>query len=109
MTIEIVTHRILVKPDNVLEKDPAYKIAKELKLDVSGSSLDREQKGIDTGTILSMGPDCFDQSTHPNPLQVGDTIIWVRHAGYEVVDPKTKDKLRILNDQDVVGIIREKE
>ncbi len=108
MTIEVVTHRILVKPHNVLEVDPAYKAARAIGLDVAGTSLDREQKGIDKGVVLSMGPTCFDQSGE-NPLKVGDVIVWVRHAGYEVVDPDSKEKLRILNDDDVVGIIREKE
>ena len=106
MTVQVVTHRILVKPLDVFEEDEAYKAARRMGLDLSlENKLKREQQAIDRGTVLSWGPTAFSDFNTENPLQVGDTVVYARHSGKEIED---KDiKYVVLNDEDIVAIIRE--
>lgn len=102
-----VTFRILLKPYLVEEQDEAYKIAKRLNMDMSQEKkLEREQAAVDQGVVVSFGPTAFEEFGCPNPLKVGDEIVFARHAGKEVVDPVTKEKFVIINDSDVVAILR---
>lgn len=105
--IEPVTFRIVIKPFSIEEKDETYAIAQRLKLDMSHEKkIQREQAAVDEGVVVSFGPTAFQEFGCDNPLKVGDSIIYARHSGKEVVDPATKEKLVIINDSDVVAILR---
>lgn len=108
--IEPVTFRILIKPVDLLEVDEAWKSAKRAGLDLSGTERERkrEQGGIDRGTVLGMGPVAFKAYDTPNPLQIGDEVVYARHSGKEVTDPygDQSEKLILLNDEDIIAIIR---
>ena len=105
--IECVTFRVLVKPHDVTETDEAYKAAKRLGLDLSlETKLNREQAATDKGIVVSWGPTAFADYNVPNPLTKGDEVVYAKHAGKEVVDPETKEKFVILNDEDIVAILR---
>ncbi len=108
MAIDVVTFRILVKPENVLERDEAYKAAKRLGLDLSlESKVNREQAAVDQGEVVGFGPLAFRDYGGENPLKIGDTIVYARHAGKKVVDPADKEtEFVVINDEDVVAILR---
>ena len=104
-----VTFRILVAPVDVLEEDEQWKSAKRAGIDLSGTELElkREQNGIDKGHVVACGPTAFLAYDTPNPLQVGDLVVFARHAGKQVTDPDDpKRKLVVINDEDVVAIIK---
>ena len=103
--IECVTFRVLVKPENITEKDEAYAAAKRLGLDLSlETKLTREQAAVDEGTVVGFGPVCFKAYDIENPLKVGDKIIYAKHAGKAVKDGE--EDFVVINDEDVVAIIR---
>lgn len=100
--IEPVLYRVLVKPHDIFVEDPSYAAAKRMGLTVAGEKIDREQKGVDRGVVLTLGP-----TVDPDlKVVAGDTVVWARHAGKEVEDPETKEKFVLLNDEDIVAIIR---
>lgn len=104
--IEVVTHRILVKPYSIDEKDTAYAAAKRMNLEIVGETKDREQRSVDKGVVVSFGPTAFVDMNTPNPLKAGDEIVWARHAGKEIIDPETEEKFLALNDEDVIAILK---
>ena len=107
MSIQCVTFRVLVKPYDVTEKDEAYKAAKRMGLDLSlENKLNREQAAMDKGIVLDWGPTAFGDYNCDNPLTKGDEIVYAKHAGKEIEDPETGEKLVIINDEDVVAILR---
>ena len=104
MSIQPVTFRIVVKPHDVVETDDVYSSAKKLGFELP--NLKREQEGMDKGTVVSFGPTAFLEYNTDNPLSEGDTIVYARHAGKAVVDPETEEAFVIINDADVVCIIK---
>lgn len=107
MAIQPVTFRIVIKPFNIDEKDEAYMAAKRMGLDLSLEKTKiREQQAVDRGTVVSFGPAVFEAYNTPNPLAVGDEIVYAKHAGKEVEDIYTKEKFVLINDEDVVAIFR---
>lgn len=107
MAIQPVTFRIVVKPFDVQETDPTFKNAKAAGIELPrGMEMKREQQAVDRGTVVSFGPVAFAAYNTPNPLKVGDEIVYARHAGKEVEDIYTKEKFVVINDEDVVVIYR---
>lgn len=103
MSIEVVTFRVLVKPDDVLEK----KYKTEIKgFVIAGMEKEREQQAVDSGIIVGMGPTAFKDYDTANPLSVGDKVVYAKFAGKEVVDPETQEKFLVINDEDVVAVLR---
>lgn len=103
-----VTHRILVKPVQIQEKDETFKRAKQSGIIIPEESkeMKREQQGVDEGTVLAFGPTVFQDFGTENPLKVGDTILYARHAGKAVKDPDDGEDYLVLNDEDVVCILK---
>ena len=105
--IHVVTHRILISPTKIEEKDAAFAAAKRAGIDLSETKeFKREQQGVDEGTVVSFGPIAFRDFGTENPLTVGDKILYARHAGKPVKDPDTDEEFLVINDEDVVCILR---
>lgn len=101
--IKVVLHRILVKPDQLEEVDETHRRAKEMGLVIaSEKELKRERAAVDTGTVLEIGDTAFKDFNTDSPIKVGDRIAYAKYGGKAVVDPKTKEELLILNDEDVI-------
>lgn len=112
--IEPVIHRILVKQLDVTEEDPAFKRAKAQGLVLPDQGqMEREQAAVDRGEVLSWGPTVFHDFHAENPLAVGDIIVFARHSGKTVRDPDQtpddKTKYILINDEDVIAILRKKD
>lgn len=103
-----VTHRILVKPVRIEDKDEAFASAKRAGIVVEHSKeFRREQQGVDEGTVLAFGPIVFRDFGTDNPLKEGDTILYARHAGKPVKDPENPEiEYLVINDEDVVCILK---
>lgn len=107
MTIEVVTCRVLVQPDDIKETDNRYKAAKNIPgFVIADTQVDREQAAVDKGTVVGFGPVVFKDFGTDNPLKVGDRIVYAKHAGKAVIDPETDETFVVINDEDVVAILR---
>jgi len=100
-------HRLLVRADVAVEKDDAYVRAKAMGIEIAKSTVAQEQTGMDRGTVLDIGPTCWQHSDYGgNPwCGVGDRVIYAKHAG-KVIE-QDGEFLVLLNDEDVVAVIKE--
>lgn len=98
---------LVVKPELLEEQDDTLKRAKELGFEIVGDSLDREQASVDRGTVITIGGDAWKDFNGEPWCKVGDFIAFARFAGKQVTDPETKEKFLIINDEDVVCILKE--
>lgn len=104
-----VGHRVLVKTENYDEHDEVYKSA---KTNIPGFTIVQDkhvryQASVDEGTIVSCGKTAWKDFGGPW-ADVGDTVLFAKHAGKPVVDPEDKDTHYVLlNDEDIVAIVKE--
>lgn len=104
MSIEVLTFRILLKPIDVIEEK--YKTSIEGFV-IAGDQKDREQKGVDVGTVVACGPTAFNDYKVKCPLSPGDLIVFAKFAGKPVVDPDCPEQaFVVINDEDAIAIIR---
>lgn len=61
----------------------------------------REQMGCDIGILEAIGPDAWAEFDDKS-FKVGDLVIFAQYGGKGV--PETDNKVRILNDIDIIGI-----
>jgi co-chaperonin GroES (HSP10) len=104
-----VLHRILIRQDKLEDKDEHFSRAKKSGIFIPMEEHAREQAAVDSGEVLAIGSTAFKDFGTESPIQVGDSIVYARHAGKEVEDPETGEKLVCLNDEDVVAILKVKE
>ncbi len=100
MTIELLLHTVLIKPDKVEDTDIAIKRAKAAGIVVQLDK--REEKAVEYGTVISVGPTAFkDYGRAPDILKEGDYVTYAKYAGKEI---KHKgEEYLILNDVDVIA------
>jgi co-chaperonin GroES (HSP10) len=104
MKIDLLLHTILVKPDKIEEADEVIKRARAAGIQVQLDK--REEKAIEYGTVVSVGPTAFkDYGRSPDILKGGDRICFVKYAGKEIT--QAGETYLIMNDADVLCIIRE--
>lgn len=61
--------------------------------------------GVTKGQVVAMGPDCYRGNRFTNPwCKLGDVVLYAKHGGVIIVEPDTKKKFVILNDEDILGI-----
>ena len=98
-------YRLLIKQDVFDEKDEVLKSAKTNipGFEIIHDKTVRAQESVDSGVVIRLGPK-VEQTT----AQVGDKIVFAKHAGKRVEDPEDKTThYVIINDDDVVAIIKE--
>lgn len=97
--IQPLLHRIVVKPDPV-----ETKTAGGIILAINEK---REQAAAEIGTVVSVGPTCFkDFGQDSEILKGGDRVYFAKYAGKTVKDVDGEEYV-ILNDEDVVAILKE--
>lgn len=105
MPIKPILHRILVKPDNLEDKDEAFGNARRAGIIIPKSEKEREQAAIDSGTVLEVGPTAFkDFGAETPPIKAGDHVVYAKYGGKVIVDPVDNEKYVALNDEDVIAI-----
>lgn len=98
MAIKAIAFLVLLKPDEVKKKSAG---GIELIID---EKLERNSQSL--GTIVDMGPDVYTafKPSIPNAgLKVGDKVYYAKYAGKWCKDPKTKEELLMVRDEDIVG------
>lgn len=96
-------HRVLVRMDEPeTETESGIVIVTDERL---------ERAGIQRGHILAIGDlawKAFSKNYDGKPwAKVGDYILISKFAGKWVEDPETKEILSIINDEDVIAVIKE--
>jgi co-chaperonin GroES (HSP10) len=93
-------HRLLVKPDEVSEKQGSLYLAVSTK--------ERQANEQIFGTIVSIGKTAWKAFDDGEPwAKVGDRVAFAKYGGFQIEDPITKEKLRLLNDEDVCAVVEE--
>lgn len=103
MNIIPAGHRILVKPEAFEEVDSVYKSAKAAGFVLPESEGRKEQNAVDRGVVLAIGKTAFQDFGGEAWCQVGDTVVYSKYGG------KFIDNYLVLNDEDVVAILKKEE
>lgn len=99
--IKPVGHRVLVLPEKAEDQ---YKGP----LAIPDSAKERMEVGATRGKVIDVGPDAwYDKKTAW--AKPGDTVYYVRYSGLEVQETEESTKYRLINDEDILGVIREGE
>lgn len=111
MSISPAGHRLTVKPFKQAEVDEVLKAAKESgflkEFKIINSNEKREDASVDRGIVLAIGPTAWKAFDGTQWCKVGDEILFAKFAGKFVTDPETGEDVCVLNDEDVVAVIKE--
>ncbi len=104
-------HRLTVKPFKQEEVDEILKKATESgflkQFEIINTNKKREDASVDRGVVLAIGPTAWQDFKSDPWCKVGDEILFAKFAGKFVDDPETGDSVCILNDEDVVAVVKE--
>ena len=113
--IEPASYHVLVKQDVIEEPEVQEKtsggiyIPRKVK-DKLQTEKEREQGAVITGTLIKVGPTAWKGFDEGQPwAKVGDHVICAEYAGFYMKDPVTDVKYKIMNDEDVKGILKDGE
>lgn len=107
--IEIKGPRVLVKPEKVEDVDEVYKAAKAAGIAlIDSDDKKREDRAVVFGTVLQTTLECWQPpvGTGLAWVQPGDRVVFARYSGKYIVDPTTREEFLILNDEDIIGVIK---
>lgn len=101
-------HRVLIKVTDITEFDPVYQSARRSGIAIADSHEDhqRKQAGMDKGTVVSIGPTAFKDFGGDAWCSVGDLVVFAKYAG-KVVEDTDQKKYVVLNDEDIVAILKD--
>jgi len=99
MALEPAGHRVMLKQDDINTKtDWGFEVVTNEKL---------ERAAVDTGIVVAIGPNAWKLVPDETPwAKVGDKVYFARHAGKVLEDLATKEKFLIINDEDVLCVIK---
>jgi co-chaperonin GroES (HSP10) len=96
-------HRIIVLQNKLEETNKDYVRAAQAGLIIPDHpDKTRAQAGVDTGTVVAIGPTAYRDFNTETPIKVGDTVAFARFSGKTVVDPTDEVEYVALNDEDIV-------
>jgi len=107
--ITICGHRVMLKPLEVEDVDDVFASAKKAGIELlkdADEALQRKN-AVDRGIVVGIGSTAFKDFGGTPWCNVGDTIVYSRYGGKLVTDPTTKQVFTIVNDEDVIAIIKE--
>lgn len=104
--INVLLHRIAVKPFDFNDWDEGRKKLKELGWEVPETEKDiRAQASVDIGEITQIGPTAFNGFTEEIPVAIGDVVSYVKNAGKHITNPfNESEKVVVLNDEDLIAV-----
>jgi co-chaperonin GroES (HSP10) len=101
-----ILHRVLIKP---IELKKSHKVeGTDIELDLSfGSAQDekRHEAARIEGHVVALGPTAFEGQL-PRPTSVGDHVVFAKYAGLYVNDPETDETYVLINDEDILCVVR---
>jgi co-chaperonin GroES (HSP10) len=102
-------HRLVVKAykqedvDDIMKKHKAF-----LKdFEIINTNKKREDASVDQGVVVAIGPTAWQDFKSDPWCKVGDEIVFAKFAGKIVTDPEDNEDYFIINDEDVVAVVKE--
>ena len=93
---------VLIKPDS--PKDGL----KSAMIEIPDSVLDRQRVEVTTGTLIATGHLAWKgmQGSDGAPwAAIGEHVVYAKYGGKLIEDPETGEKLVLLLDKDVIGVL----
>lgn len=106
MTIEVLLDRIMVKPVDIETERKVE--GTEIVIPIAyGDKEDRHKASRVEGTVVGIGALAYkDIGDGACPVKIGDFVVFAKYAGVYVTDPDTNEDLVILNDEDVLCVVK---
>lgn len=96
-------HRIIVLQNKLEETNKDYLRATKAGIIIPDNpDKTRAQAGVDTGTVVAIGPTAYRDFNTEVPIAIGDVVAFARFSGKTIVDPKDDVEYVALNDEDIV-------
>ena len=92
-------HRVLVKIDEVAETSKGGII-------IAKTIADKQEEAGIFGTIVAIGETAWKDFGGRAWAVIGDRVMIAKYGGFIAQEPDTTDKFRILNDEDIVAVLR---
>ena len=106
MTIRPLLHRIIVLQNKLEETNKDYLRAAQAGLIIPDHpDKTRAQAGVDTGTVVAIGPTAYRDFNTEVPVKIGDVVAFARFSGKTVIDPTDDVEYVALNDEDLVVVL----
>ena len=101
-------YRVLVKPRKLEEVDKVVASAQKsgIYIPKEHSDIARLERAVDQAEVLALGPTAF-KDYGDAWCEVGDIVAYAKYAGKLVYDPDLGEDVLVLNDEDVVCVIKE--
>lgn len=91
---------VLVRPDAAKDNIKAGMI------EIPDAVLDRQRLEVTTGVIVGVGPKAWKDLADGEPwAKVDEHVVYSKHGGKIIEDPETGEKLVLLNDKDIIGLL----
>lgn len=101
-------HRVLVKQEGIDDADEVFRSARASGIEIVRDKGVRYQESVDIGDVIAIGSTAWKDFGGTPWAQVGDRVVFAKHAGKKVEDPADKDShYVVLNDEDIVAVIKE--
>lgn len=102
MQIEVLGHRVLVKPDPLETKTESGIIVSY------GDKEKLHRIAMDKGTLVGVGSNAWKGYDDGTPwASVGDRVFFAKNAGKWIKDPGSDEEYVLLNDEDIQCRIKE--
>lgn len=99
-------HRIIVLQNKLEETNRDYLRAAQAGLIIPDHpDKTRAQAGVDTGSVVAIGPTAYRDFNTDTPIKIGDIVAFARFSGKTLTDPKDDVEYVALNDEDIVAIL----
>lgn len=99
-------HRIIVLQNKLEETNKDYLRAAQAGLIIPDHpDKTRAQAGVDTGTVVAIGPTAYRDFNTEVPVKIGDVVAFARFSGKTVIDPTDDVEYVALNDEDLVVVL----
>lgn len=100
-SLEPVGYFLLVEPKPI-------ETTTESGIIIADVTLKQERLATDIGTLIKIGPIAWNGFADGKPwATVGDKVLYAKYAGKRIVDPKTDKEYVLINDNDVLSIVKE--
>ena len=92
-------HRVLVKIDEVEEKTTGG-------IFIPKATAERQEEAGIIGTLVAVGDTAWKDFGGRAWACIGDRVMIAKYGGFIAEDPDTKEKYRLLNDEDICAVLR---
>lgn len=107
--ITVCGHRVLLKTLEVEDVDDVFASAKKAGIELlkdADEALSRKN-AVDRGVVVGLGTTAFQDFGGVPWCSTGDVVVYSRYGGKQITDPVSKQVFTVVNDEDIIAIIKE--